>query len=174
VDFRESKKCPNDQLIWIYDCQKKRGIPKSPLDYAERFKKRIFETDEGEYLAIIFALEQPDYVNDDLEIFSDSKTIIGVLKDKGKVTAKAKPYIDNIKKLYIGRNVRFSYINREENPAGYKGEGHPCDKKARDIEREILSSGKEKDYQRNTRTRVCLSVSVCRGLSDCLTEDSVR
>jgi hypothetical protein len=28
VDFKESKKWPNDQLICIYDCQKRRGIQK--------------------------------------------------------------------------------------------------------------------------------------------------
>jgi ribonuclease HI len=146
VDFSGSEKLPNDQRIWIYDCQKRTDIPQSPLNYAERFGKRIFDTDEGEYLAIIFALEQPDYVNDDLEIFSDSKPTIDVLKGNGKrVSAKAKPYVDNIQKLCIGRKVSFSYINREENPAGYKAEGHPCDKKARDIEREILRSVKKKD-----------------------------
>lgn len=154
VDFKGSEKCPNDQLICIYDCQKKRGIPQSPLNYAERFRKRIFDTDEGEYLAIIFALEQSDYVNDDLEIVSDSESIIRVLKDRGKpkVKAKDKLYVDNIKKLCVGRNVSFLHISREENPAGYKCEGHPSNKKDRDIEREILSNVKKKDYQRNTRT----------------------
>jgi ribonuclease HI len=145
VDFSGSEKCPNDQRIWIYDCQKKRGIPQSPLNYAERFRKRIFDTDEGEYLAIIFALEQPDYITDDLEIFSDSQPTIDVLKGDGEVSAKAKPYVDNIQKLRVGRKVSFSRISREENLAGYKCEGHSIDKKARDIEDEILSKAKKKD-----------------------------
>lgn len=145
VDFGGSEKCPNDQFIWIYDCQKKRGIPQNPVNYAERFRKRIFDTDEGEYLAIIFALEQPDHVEDELEILSDSKPTIEVLKGDGRVSAKAKPYVNNIKKLCIGRNVSFSHVSREENPAGYKCEGYPSNKKDRDIEREISSSVKKKD-----------------------------
>jgi hypothetical protein len=151
VDFKESKNCPNDQLICIFDCQKKRGISKSPLEYADRFNKRIFDTAEGEFLAVIFALEQPDYVNDDLEIFSDSKPTTKVLKGNGEVSAKAKPYVDNIQKLRVGRKVSFSWISREENKAGFKLEGHPCDKEIRDIERKILNEVKDKDYQRSAR-----------------------
>jgi hypothetical protein len=90
-------------------------------------------------------LEQSDYVHDDLEILSDRKQVIDVLKGDGEVSAKAKPYVDNIQKLCVERNVSFSYVSREENPAGYKCEGHPSNKKARDIEREILSSVKKKD-----------------------------
>jgi hypothetical protein len=146
ADFKGDK-CPNDQLIWIFDCQKHGGISVSPQIYAERFGKEIFDNTEGEYLAIIFALEQPDYVNDKLEILNDSSAI-DVLKGEGRVNARIKPYVDRIRKLRGRRNVRFSKISRDQNLAGYKAEGHPCDKKLRDIERDELSKVKEKDGNR--------------------------
>jgi hypothetical protein len=89
------------QEIWIYDCQKRRGIPVSPSAFSDRFGKKVFKTDEGEYLAIIFALEQPEYKNTELEIFTDSQPTIDVLNGKGRVSTKAKPYAHGIPALLL-------------------------------------------------------------------------
>lgn len=77
---------------------------------------------------------------------SDSKSIVEILYNRSKTRTRAKPFLDYIQELCQGRNVLFSYISRQNNLAGYEAEGHPCNKRIRDIEREILSRAKRKRH----------------------------
>jgi hypothetical protein len=136
-----------EQLIWIFDDEKREGIAVSLLSYAEQFSKTKFNQIEGEYLAIISVLDYPDYRSEDLEIIGDSKTVIDVLNNIGTVNNQTKPYVDKIKELTRGREIKFSYLTREMNPAGFKAEGNPANKKSRDLAREFRS----KNIIRNIR-----------------------
>ncbi len=122
-----------EQLIWIFDIEKRTPIPVDPCAYSERFGKKTFEQIEGEYLAVIAALDLPNYKNIDLEILGDSESVINVLKNDKKVKRKIKPYVDEIKKLSEGRVIKFTWVSSEENPAGFKAEGNPANKELRDL-----------------------------------------
>lgn len=151
VDLKHKKKAFSnnrmEQLIWIFDIEKRTPIPVSLLSYSEKFCKKNFEQTEGEYLAVIAALDYPDYRSQDLEILSDSQSIIKVLENDGKAKAKFKPYINEIKRLSEGRTIIFGYISREENLAGFKAEGNPANKELRDLVKKFKSKGRRTDVQ---------------------------
>jgi ribonuclease HI len=137
VDLKYKKIAYSDgrreQLIWIFDAEKRTGVAVTPLAYSEKFGKKNFEQIEGEYLAIIAALDYPDYRREDLEIPSDSKTVIDVLRKDGKIKSKIKPYVAEIRKLSEKRVIIFTCVSREKNPAGFKAEGNPANKELRDL-----------------------------------------
>ncbi|MCW4038524.1 MAG: reverse transcriptase-like protein [Candidatus Bathyarchaeota archaeon] len=90
-------------------------IPKQiKYDSSLNYLQRKIETDEAEYLAIIYALSS---VDGNVMVFSDSKQIIRDLQ-KGRVTFKNRYYFQRISELSRGRVVKFKWVSRELNPVG--------------------------------------------------------
>lgn len=85
------------------------------------YGKYKIETHEAEYLGIIYALEN---VPSDLEIISDSDSIVRVLNGESRITEKTKPYVEKIEKLRESRVVKFTYGSRDVNEASLKQDGY--------------------------------------------------
>jgi len=85
------------------------------------YGKYKIQTHEAEYLGIIFALEN---VSGDLEILSDSESIVKVLNGKGRIADKTRPYVKKVEKLCENRLVKFSYGSRDTNEASLKQNGY--------------------------------------------------
>ena len=79
------------------------------------------QTHEAEYLGILFALKD---VQGDLEILSDSESIVKVLNGESRITDKTKPYVEKVERLCENRLVKFSYGSRDTNEASLKQEGY--------------------------------------------------
>jgi len=72
---------------------------------------------EAEYQAIIFALEF--FLDEDLEILSDSQLVINQLNGTYQITSDRLYHLaQHVKRLSSNRTVRFVWISRERNKAG--------------------------------------------------------
>lgn len=104
-------------LVYFIEEQKPK---KFNYDSSLNYLHRKIETDEAEYLAIIFALSN---ITGNLEVFSDNKQIICDLQ-KRKITSKNKNFVQRIDELSKDRVVKFEWVSRDINPAGRHLQGY--------------------------------------------------
>ncbi len=82
-------------------------------------RKEGITSNEAEYNAVINALESAEA--DEIEIFSDSKLVVNQLKREWHIKdTKMRVLFDEVQKIINDRGlkVEFTWIPREDNPAG--------------------------------------------------------
>jgi ribonuclease HI len=90
-------------------------LPKQfKYDTSLNYLGRRIETDEAEFLAIIFALSN---VPGNLTVYCDNKQVVKDLQ-QGKITSKNSDFLQKIRELTRERVVEFQWIERNKNPAG--------------------------------------------------------
>lgn len=97
------------------------GETKSRWASTLAYGKYKIQTHEAEYLGIIYALEN---ISGDLEIISDSQSVVRVLNRQSRITEKTKPYIEKVEKLRENRVIKFTYGSRDVNEASLKQDGY--------------------------------------------------
>jgi len=81
------------------------------------FQKRGLTNNEAEYFGVIEALKQNKDKN--ICMYSDSQLIVNQLNKKYKIKEpRLKALAEQVWKLCEGREIKFTWIPRERNPAG--------------------------------------------------------
>ncbi len=82
------------------------------------FQKKRTTNNEAEYFGVIEALKQNK--EKDISIYSDSQLIVNQLNKNYKIKEpRLKALAEQVWKLCENRNVKFTWIPREKNKAGY-------------------------------------------------------
>jgi hypothetical protein len=85
------------------------------------YGKYKIDSDEAEYLGVLCALNE---VPGDIEILNDNESVIRILRGESALRKKAKkPLVERIRRLCQNRNVVFSFLIGDSNPAGLKQRG---------------------------------------------------
>ena len=116
------------------------------------YGKYKIETHEAELLGIIHALKN---VLGDLEIISDSESIVKVLNGDSRITEKTKQYVEKIEELIKNRVVKFTYGSRDINEASLKQDGYSLyeirNADLREMRRELRASIKRRMRERRKK-----------------------
>ena len=137
VDFLQDPKLPqNDDYVWLFDVESKRPFTDTLLNYVsfQNGSPHRFSTDEGELSAIIYTLrtfEEP------LEIMTDNESVYNILGKGAKANKRQRLFVEEIKRLRVGRTITFKKINSTDNIADWVGKGYTCDREIMNKERAL-------------------------------------
>jgi len=140
VDFQQDLKLPqNDDYVWLFDVERKRPCTDTLLNYVsfQNGSPHRFSTDEGELSAIIHALRTFKEPLEPLEIMTDNESVYNILKNGAKANKWQRLFVDEIKRLRVGREVTFTKISSTDNIADWVGKGYTCDKEIMNKERAL-------------------------------------